>query len=212
VAVEINYLGVACFRFVKRGLALLIDPYPPQGAVALEKQKADVVLLTDPKLRFDKRAPFPQTAVVVQGAGEYEVGGVCIEGIEFRHPTDNRRQLGYVIDIEGVTYFHPGSLSFVPSESQLDQLTSVDVMFIPIGGGDALDPKHAQEVIDMIEPALVVPMLAADKGISTQKNRAPLEEYLSLCNGTPVDHVESFKIDKGSIAEETRIIIIQKRQ
>ena len=43
----------------------------------------------------------------------------------------------------------------------------VDVLFVPIGGGDGLTPTGATEVIGQIEPRLVIPMryrFAEDEG------------------------------------------------
>ena len=169
---EITWYGQSCFRLTERSmLTVVTDPYETKKDSL--KLKADAVTISQ-----DSPAHNNVNAVVgaqrgdvriIRGPGEYEMGGVFITGVPMK-PTkkeaakeaakEGKEATGekctvYAFNYEGVNVVHLGSLSFVPTQSQIDALETVHVLLVPVG--DGLNAQQASEVISMIEPSIVVP-------------------------------------------------------
>jgi L-ascorbate metabolism protein UlaG (beta-lactamase superfamily) len=187
---EITWFGMSCFRLTERGLATVVtDPYDPSSSLKLVKGEQKVIT----------------------GPGEYEIGGVFITGIPML--AKKGRQNGsqpntlYVFDYEGLTIAHLGDLSYVPSQAQIEDLGSVHVALVPVGGGGALDASQAGEVISLIEPNIVIPMhyKTGAKG----PKLAPLSRFLSEMGATKVEPVESLKATRSGLPEDTQVVVLE---
>jgi L-ascorbate metabolism protein UlaG (beta-lactamase superfamily) len=49
-------------------------------------------------------------------------------------------------------------MSKVPSQTQIEALEIVNVLLVPVGGGNSLNAAQAAELVSMLEPNIVVPM------------------------------------------------------
>jgi L-ascorbate metabolism protein UlaG (beta-lactamase superfamily) len=74
------------------------------------------------------------------------------EALRF-HPKA-KRWVGYVVELNGVTYYHAGDTDHVP---ELDDLRA-HVAFLPIGGRFTMDPVEAGVLAKAIYPELAVPV------------------------------------------------------
>ena len=79
---EITWYGQSCFRLSERGLANVVtDPFPPDVGLAFPRARAHVVTVSrdDSACQYSSgvRGPFR----LIDGPGEYEIGGVFITGI-----------------------------------------------------------------------------------------------------------------------------------
>ncbi len=152
---EITWHGQCCFRMTERGtLAVITDPYDPSTGEELAKLRADVITISrdDPAHNNINAVVGAQRGDVrvVRGPGEYEMGGVFITGVAMR--SDGKKgapvQQGtvYSFFFEGLSVVHLGGLSFVPPQAQIDALETVDVLLVPVGGGDSLNAAQASEI------------------------------------------------------------------
>jgi L-ascorbate metabolism protein UlaG (beta-lactamase superfamily) len=74
------------------------------------------------------------------------------EALDF-HPKANR-WVGYVLDLEGRSYYHAGDTDHAP---ELDDVKA-DVAFLPIGGHFTMDAEQAAGLAKSIGPRLAAPM------------------------------------------------------
>ncbi|HMN28873.1 MAG TPA: MBL fold metallo-hydrolase, partial [Caldilineaceae bacterium] len=74
--------------------------------------------------------------------------------------------------IVGTEAGHLGDLGELPTQSEIEELNigDVDVLLVPVGGGETLDPTRAVEVIGLFEPKVVIPMHYRHPGLSSQLN------------------------------------------
>jgi L-ascorbate metabolism protein UlaG (beta-lactamase superfamily) len=113
----------------------------------------------------------------------------------------------FVFDYDGVSVGHLGDLENVPSRKEVDAFGSIDVLLVPIGGGKALSPAKAAEVVNLIEPGIVIPMhySTPDSKIDLQ----PLNAFLKQMGlGDKIEPEESIKLGKRDIPDETRVIVL----
>jgi len=71
----------------------------------------------------------------------------------------------FLFEFEDITICHLGDLDHVPTQAQVEEsLGEVDVLLVPVGGGESLNAAQASEVISLLEPHIVIPMHYRVKG------------------------------------------------
>ncbi len=164
---EFRWFGHNCFRIRAREATVLTDPVGRVTGYTLPKQTADVVTLSHEhpghaNLDAVKPAAGQAPPAVLRGPGEYEVHGVFVTGIRTYRDDQKGAVRGhntvYLIELEGMVVCHLGDLGHPLTEEQAEAMPNVDVLLVPAGGGDVLDPAKAAEVVGQLEPKLVIPM------------------------------------------------------
>jgi L-ascorbate metabolism protein UlaG (beta-lactamase superfamily) len=211
--VELTWYGMSCFRMVERGLATVVtDPFDASVGLSPPKLRADVITVSHDAPGHNHLSAVKGERRVIQGAGEYEIGGVFITGIAMDVPQagNGRPNTLYVFDFEGLTVAHLGDLAFVPSQPQIEDLGTVDVALVPVGGGSALTPSQAAEVISLIEPKIVVPM-HYQTGKETLK-LGPASRFLSEMGIGQLEPIDSLKVSKAGLSDETQVVLLARAE
>jgi L-ascorbate metabolism protein UlaG (beta-lactamase superfamily) len=213
VDVELTWYGMSCFRMVERGLATVVtDPFDASVGLPLPKLRADVVTISHDAPGHNHLPVVKGERRVIRGAGEYEIGGVFITGITMNAPAGGNGLPNtlYVFDFDGLTVAHFGDLAFVPSQPQIEDLGTVDMALVPVGGGGALNPSQAAEVVSLIEPKIVVPM-HYKTGKETAK-LGPASRFLSEMGLGQLEPVDVLKVSKAGLSEETQVVLLARTE
>ena len=178
--VEIKWYGHACFRLKGKDATILTDPVPRSLGYKVERQKADIVTISHAHAGHTNLDLFSAPPKIVEGPGEYEMNDVFITGIRTWHDNEHGALHGtntaYLITLDEIRICHLGDLGHTLSNEQVEQLSGVDVLIIPVGGGPVLDAARAVEVISQIEPRITIPMqYRTEQG---DAGREPLEVFL----------------------------------
>lgn len=208
---EITWYGLSCFRITERGkISIVTDPYDPAIGLPKRNLKADVVTISHdvPGHNFVKAVKVGRR--VIDGPGEFEIGGVFITGV--RRVSEKEKNNGavqrtlYVFNFDGLTIAHLGNMATVPSQAQVEELGTVNIALVPVGGGGALNPSMAAEVISLIEPSIVVPMhyKTADDG----PELSPVAGFLKEMGISDQDTLPSLSVTKSSLTEETQVVVL----
>ena len=93
--------------------------------------------------------------------GEYETKAISVEGVATGEHTI------YIVEWENMRLCHVGALheKELPDETR-ERIGTPDILFVPVGGGNAIDAEEAVHLINTIEPRIVVPMYYAFPGFS----------------------------------------------
>ena len=113
----------------------------------------------------------------------------------------------FVFYMDGVSICHLGDLTYVPSQSQVEEMGSIDVLLIPVAGENALSAAQAAEVISLIEPYIVIPMHFDIPGLNI--NLDPVSKFLKEMGVVTLDPINSLKITGSSLPEETQIVLLE---
>ncbi|MCK5317653.1 MAG: MBL fold metallo-hydrolase [Anaerolineales bacterium] len=209
---EITWYGLSCFRITERGkISIVTDPYDPAIGLPKRNLKADVVTISHdaPGHNFVKAVKVGRR--VIDGPGEFEIGGVFVTGV--RRVSKKEKENGavqkthYVFNFDGLTIAHLGNMATVPSQAQVEELGSVNIALVPVGGGGALNPSMAAEVISLIEPSIVIPM-----HYRTEENGPELSTvagFLKEMGISDQDPLPSLSITKSSLTEETQVVVLK---
>ena len=209
---EITWHGLSCFRMIDRGMASVVtDPYDASLGLPAVKLKGDIVTVSLDAPGYNYVEGVKGRRLVIQGPGEFEIGGVFVIGI-LMTPKKNKKpkakpSLLCVFDFNRLTVAHLGGLSYVPSHSQIEDLGTVDVALIPVGGGGALTPSQAAEVISLIEPSIVVPMHY--KTGKTDLKLGSVSRFLSEMGIAKQEPIPSLKITKSGLSSENQVVVLQ---
>jgi len=211
---EITWYGQSCFRLTERKTASVVtDPYDHKvvGYNAL-KLKSDIVTISHAAPGHNFVDGVKGYQHLLDGPGEYEIGGVFITGVRTnkKKAEDRPRNTLYVFDYDGITIAHLGDLREVPSRSQVDALGEVNIALVPVGAGGGLNAAKAAEVVGILEPNIIIPMNYATPDGKLELD--PLEKFIKEMGLSEVEAETSIKVTKGSLPENTRVVVLEYRQ
>src|SRR5512136_1758882 len=163
--VDITWLGHSCFRLRDRTATAVTDPYGKDLGLNLVRVRADIVTVSHDAEDHNYVKGVKGDFQVLNGPGEYEVSSVFVTGLELRGDRKKKDAAGglrntvFLFEFEDVTICHLGDLNLVPTQAQVEEaLGEVDVLLIPVGGGESLNASQASEVVSLLEPHIVIPM------------------------------------------------------
>lgn len=218
--VDIWWYGQACFRVKGKAASLVFDPYESDftGLPAL-KLEADIVCVSHDhedhnnaeavKAVEDGKPPF-----VISGPGEYEISGVNIVGVSSFHDDKRGAERGkntiYHATIDDVSVVHLGDLGQKKLEQeQVEQLSSCDVLLIPVGGVYTIDGKDASDIIAQLEPKIIVPMHYKIAGLKFQLDE--VSKFLTTMGKEKVEEVGKLSISQDRLPQEPEVVVLEKQ-
>src|SRR5262245_9062036 len=126
---EITWYGHSCFRLTERNYATVVtDPYDNKsiGYSAL-RIKSDIVTVSHDAPGHNNTDSVKGSSHVIDGAGEFEIGGVFITGVQTdgtsgkkKAKENGARNTVYVFDYDGITVAHLGDLKQTPTQSEIE--------------------------------------------------------------------------------------------
>lgn len=208
---EITWYGHSCFRITERSMATVVtDPYDHSaiGYSALSL-KADIVTLSHKAPGHAFTNGVKGAKWHIDGPGEYEIGSVFLTAVPVgKHDQEgNGRNMVYVFDYDGINIGHLGDLKTVPTRKEVDAFGKVDVLLVPVGGGNSLTAAKAAEVVNLIEPGIVIPMhyKTPDCKLELDDLSGFLKQIGLSDQVTPED---SLKVTSRDIPEETKVVVL----
>ena len=212
---DITWLGHAATRIRTRAAAVVMDPYDKSVGGTMGRPDAHIITIShrDPMRNgVGSVAPTDGAPMVLDGPGEYEIRGVLIEsvraslrGAEGASP-ESLRSVIWHFEAEDLRVAHLGGLGTHPDKAQLDLLSDVDIVIVPIGLADTLSPTEAAKAIRALEPTITIPV-----GYDPAGDGADLKAFAAALALTPEEPVSRFTIARRSTSEERRLVILEAR-
>jgi len=211
---EITWYGHACFRLRDRNATIITDPYGPGIGYTLPRVRADIVTISHAHPGHSYVAGVKGKPRVFDGPGEYEVSGVFITGIPTYHDKKKGAERGkntaFLFEFNGLSVCHLGDLGHIPTQSQVEALSQVDVLLIPVGGVSTINAAQAAEVVSLLEPRVVIPMHYKTKALNVKL--APLSKFLKAMGLGKLPEQDSLKITASTLPEETQVVLLSYKQ
>ena len=197
----ITHHGGQCFKVTFGDLTLVFDPVSKGATLPPVRFGADIALVSRnhpdmngfAEVTYGEKTPF-----AVTGPGEYEYGGVTMQGFltksQYGLPKGEKEAINtiYSVKLEGMTLVHLGALAepTLPPDAK-EAIDEIDVLFVPVGGDGVLDSAAAAKLATTLEPRIVIPMHWS--GMGTPKS---LDAYLK---------------EEGGAAEKTDKLTLKKK-
>lgn len=207
---DIQYFGKAAVRLRGKEGVVITDPFPRADGYDMGKAQANIVTVScpDPARNFVevvKPAGERERVFVIDGPGEYEVGGMMINGIrtyrDEARGAERGRNTIYVFHLDDLTFCHLGELGHELTTQQIEEIGTIDVLLVP--AFSSLPPSKLTEVISSIEPRLVVPLYDELVQLDRLAHELGLKEW---------EAQEKLTVTSASLpaqGEDTRIVIMQ---
>ncbi len=165
----INFFGNQFFKFQVGDTVIATDPFSKESTLKGPKFGAQIVLQSTLHedmsggydLSYGNKEPH-----VLKGPGEYEVSGTFIKGYETYSNYDGINHSAgttyYVFELDGMRVLFLGAAGKDEAHTQDKKPISVegevDILCVPISGEGRLTTKQAAEIVNNIEPKVVIPM------------------------------------------------------
>lgn len=208
---DIIHLGHSSFRIKGKNAALVTDPFSlSDTGLKFPKAEADIITVSHQHPDHNAVENIGGGPIVFTGAGEYEVKGIKITGIASFHDSLNGAERGrntiFKMSVDGVSLVHLGDLGEKLTQKQIDQIEEVDILMIPVGGKYTVDGKTAVEIINQIQPKIVIPMHYSVPGLKFELSS--VDGFLKEM-GKEAEKLPKLTISKDKLPEEMKIVILE---
>ncbi len=206
---ELQFYGANCLVVTAKGVRLVFDDNLADIGGKPVARPGDVVLFTG---RPHANAP-KDAKLMIDMAGEYEVGDVSIIGIGAKLHIDEKVKNGtmYKVQVGDTTLLVTGHIAAELTDAQLERIGMVDVMALPVGGhGYTLDPLGALKVTKAVEPKLLVPTHYADKSLKFEVPATDLASALHDLGMEPRETVSKLKVKPAELSDVTQLVVLEK--
>jgi L-ascorbate metabolism protein UlaG (beta-lactamase superfamily) len=214
---EITYFGLNAVRLRGREATVMIDPYEPKLGLSPVRLNVQIVIFTHEDPTHFSLQGLAGDPHLVTGAGEFEIKAVAMTGTQTYHDAKKGIERGknfvYTVEIDDLRVCHLGHLGHALSEDQLDAIGSkIDVLFVPIGGGSHINSAQATEIVNQIEPKLVVPISYKLPGLTLlAQNLEGVEKFAKEMGATDLTPQPKLQISSSPTVEETKLVILEPR-
>ena len=203
----ITYLGGQCFKVSFGDTTLAFNPISKDSSMTAVKFGADVAFVTTnhedfngvAQVTYGDREPF-----VISGPGEYEVGEVTARGFGVKTAYDGSEFYNtvYYVTLEGINMLFCGAMSDPKLDPKiLEEFGDIDILFVPVGGGDVLDAAAAAELGVKLEARVIIPM---------QYDAASLKLFLKEAGAENVKPEEKLTVKKKDILTMEGQVVLLK--
>ena len=209
---EIYWLGHGCFRMRGRDATVVTDPCPPATGYKIGKINADIVTISRNHPESSYREVVNGEAKFLTGPGEYEIAGVLITAIDTDRadrPDGHSRNVAYVIDIDDIKICHLGDIARTPTGDEVEEMAGVDILMVPVGGGRVLDAEKAAEIVSLLEPKIVIPMLY--KTDASKGEFEPIEHFIKEMGVEAKAPESRLSITHSGLPQDTTLVLLSYR-
>jgi L-ascorbate metabolism protein UlaG (beta-lactamase superfamily) len=211
-ALEITYLGHSAFRLRGKDVTIVTDPYPPTVGIAMGKAQADIVTVSHHSQNHSFVSGVGGNPRAITGPGEYEIKDVLIAGVATAsEPKVGPTNTAYVLRFDDLAVCHLGDIDTKLSNQQVEELGSIDILLIPVGGGATLGPGEAAEVVSQLEPSLVVPMHYKLPGLKVN-GLQPVDHFCREMGTKDFVPESKLTVSRGSLAPEIKLVVLEHRR
>lgn len=208
---EITYLGHAAFRLRGKDVTVVTDPFPPESGLSLGDVAADIVTISHDSPNHCHVAGVGGMPRIVRGPGEYEIKDVLIGGVATdQAPEEGPVNTAYIFRIDDIVVCHLGDATKTLTDTQVEGIGDIDVLLLPVGGNDVLDPISAATVVKQLEPSFVVPMHYAQEG-SRIDGYAPVEQFCREMGAKDIEPEARLTVTRGALPPTVRVVVLQNR-
>lgn len=204
---DIQFHGANCLVVSHKNTRIVVDDNLAQvGKKSLIKADDVALYTSSEEIKSNARLTF-------NGPGEYEVGDISIIGIAakpFMNDDSSKTVTMYKLITSDLSILITGHILGDFSENQMEQIGTVDVLFVPVGNtGYTLDPIGALKLIKDIEPKVVVPTHYKQQGINYPVEQIDLEAALKELGMEVKETVSKLKIKPADLTDVTQLIVLE---
>ena len=205
-------MGHACFRLRSEDLVVVTDPYPGSVGLRPDTRTATVVTVSNSHPNHNNRLEVVGSPTIFDSPGEYEYSGIAARGVmtTLKDGQDQReRNVAYTIVMDNVNVCHLGDIATPLTTHQVEELQPVDILLAPAGGGCTLDLERILQLMQDLDPKIVIPMHYQIPGSTEPLGN--LDAFLQLMGGSDVQPRRSLTVTTSSLPPNMQVTVLEPR-
>ncbi len=148
---------------------------------------------------------------IIDGPGEYEYQGIRVYGIPSFHDAKEGDERGlntvYKVIMEDVKLCHMGDIGQNNlDENQIESLGDIDVLMVPVGGKFTVDANGAVEIVNQLQPRVVIPMHYKVKNLDLQLDG--VDKFLNEIGHKGEDTQDKFTFKNKDLPDERMDVVV----
>ena len=211
---KIKFLGHATFVITSdAGIRIITDPYEtsPDLTYGEITESADIVTVSHGHFDHGNVAAVKGNPEVVRRAGRTKAKGIEVKGIASYHDNAKGRLRGsniiFCFELDGVRVCHLGDLGHLLEGKQVEEVGTVDILLIPVGGYYTIDAKAATQVCSQLKPRVIIPMhYKTEKGLP---EIAGVDEFIKGKNNVTRQDSSEVEFEQGELPATSQIIVLK---
>ena len=214
----ITWFGLSSFKISSGNLTVVTDPFSKNVGLTSPRVQTDVALISNIQNEAynNQESLGGDSIFVVDGPGEFDVKNLFVHGIA-AGGDEKRKNNGfdyttiYSIRMEDIRLGFLGSLKQKElTDSQIEELGEIDILFVPVGGNTVCDAEQAVAIVNQIESHIVIPMHYSQKGLKMPLDKVEL--FLKEI-GSKASPQEKLTIKKSEVAEkESEVVVLESQR
>lgn len=204
------WLGHSSFLIKGKQAIVVTDPFDEIQGYNLGKPYADIITISHQHSHHNFEKGIEGNPWVIKGPGEYEIANVFVTGIRTFHDNVMGEKYGentvYLIEIDNVRLCHLGDIGHKLTSTQIEELSDVDVLLVPVGGVTTINAPLAAETINMIDPTIVIPMHYRTEAVNLDLET--IEPFLKEMGIKEVVQQPKLSFNKSSLANVTQLVVL----
>jgi len=215
----INYNGMESFKIQSGDFVLAFNPISKKSKLKPTRFGADIVCLSVNHSDFngvEQTLSKNKKTFVVEGAGEYEVEGVFIKGYQSIVKYDGKGRLNTIYSIvwDNINIGFLGILGSNGIDGELrESLNTIDILFVPIGGGDVLDASEAYKLAVKLGAKVIIPMCYEEDGEkpASRTGGDALKKFLKESGNEGLKPVKKLTLKKNDLVDKNgEVVVLEK--
>jgi L-ascorbate metabolism protein UlaG (beta-lactamase superfamily) len=174
-------------------------------------ESADIVTVSHGHTDHCNVAAVRGNPEVVRRTGKSTAKGIEFNGIASYHDDAGGTMRGgniiFCFELDGIRVCHLGDLGHLLDDRQLKEISSVDILLIPVGGFYTIDAKAATEVCDQLKPRVIIPM-----HYRTEKSFPEIsgvDEFIKGRNNVTRRDSSEVEFERGKLPAASQIIVLK---
>ncbi len=207
----ISYHGIGCFKVQQGDTIIAFNPLSKESDIKSTRFSSDIAIISLNDKNWNGVSNVSggsRELFVIDGPGEYETGGTYVKGFGMEESLGKNKKINtiYSVVFDDINICHVGALNTLDIKPEVkEELGMIDILFLPITGGDMLNSSDASKLVNLLEPKLVIPMQHDESGI----NKSALAAFLKESGAEDVEPVDKLTIKSKDLeGKEGEVIIL----
>ncbi len=206
---DITWLGHACFRLRSDDIVVVTDPFPSSIGLRPDTRPATIVTVSNSHPNHSAWSEVTGDPRVFKAPGEYEFRSVSVRGVMTPQEPNTaleQRSVAFTVEMDGINICHLGDIKVPPTTAQTDDLSPVDVLLIPTGGGCTMDIDQVLQTMQDLAPKVVIPMHHSNPDVNVELQG--VDVFLNRMGLSEVQAQPRVSVTTSNLTPDMRVVLL----
>lgn len=211
---DITWVGHAAFRLRNSQTQLFMDPFDSSVGLKIPPALASADLVTSSSSNSAhghiEALNGNPSIISISEPGEYEIAGLNIKGIRTKRGNEETDEVDwntiFTFEMDGISICHLGNPGERLTGKQIEELSSPQILLLPVGSKDGISSLDAVDLVNNISPKVVIPMMYAHEG--NKIDLGAVSTFLQEVGLTKPEPVNRLTFTKTSLPEEPTLALL----